>query len=100
MFKKGLMMVTLMLVMMPMMAQAYYLTTKVNTTGGQLAVNGGAAQTSGSVMKSYPNGTNAVVVVTANAGYKLSKVQVGANYVTPTPTANPYTYTFTAPTTS
>ena len=100
MIKKGLITLTLMFVMMPMLAQAFFLTTKVNTAGGQLQAPGSPVQTSGSVMKSYPNGVNVDVVVTANAGYTLSKVQVGANYVTPTPTANPYTYTFVAPATS
>ena len=100
MIKKGLITLTLMFVMMPMLAQAFFLTTKVNTAGGQLQAPGSPVQTSGSVMKSYPNGVNVDVVVTANAGYTLSKVQVGANYVTPTPTANPYTYTFVAPVTS
>ena len=100
MFKKGLMMVTLMFVMMPMLAQAFFLTTKVNTTGGQLQAGTSPVQTSGSVMKSYPNGVDVPVVLTASAGYAISAVQVGATYVTPTPTANPYTYTSVAPATS
>lgn len=92
MFKRSLFMLILLCISLP--AYAWQLQTRVATVGGQLAVDGGTAQTSvnGTVYKNYTDTVQPAVVITAASGYKITNVYVNGAIVTPIP-VSPANYT-------
>ncbi|MGE5676260.1 MAG: multiheme c-type cytochrome, partial [Mycobacterium leprae] len=74
MLKRTLSLLALLLGMIPTLAFAGTVSTRVMTTGGSISVNGGAAQTSanGTVSKFYS--TAVPVAITPASGYSIAKV--------------------------
>ncbi len=80
-------MLTLVVFCMALPAYAWQLQTRVATVGGQLAVDGGTAQTSinGTVYKTYVDDVQPAVIITAASGYKISSVSVNGVVQSPLP---------------
>ena len=82
----------MLLIALPVVANAYTLKTWVQTVGGNIVVQGGAPQTvtTGAVYKTYTSSRS--VTVTATTGYSIKSIMKNGVPVVPTPTS-PYTTT-------
>lgn len=77
MFKKIITTAT-MLCVLPVMAHAWTLNTWVKSQGGTIASSNGAAQTvkNGSVLRNYTTSGTENVIVTPEAGFKVSRLEI------------------------